>query len=180
MLMPRLFIGIFVPENLKTKIVLLQKEIEKLPAKLKLVELENLHISLSFLGNVEESRIDELKEKLDSVAQAYTKFETKISGLKLIPNENYVRVIALNLQNGVLNLISKHVEKEIGGDVNPPHLTLCRIKSISDKKFFVEKILNLNSDIGKFTVDSLDLVESKLGQNGPVYNSLHKSFLLNK
>lgn len=174
--MVRLFVGIFVPENLKQKIVSLQKEIGKLPINCKFVEPENLHISLSFLGEVEEENVKTISEKLEEVSKTYGKFEVDVSELSLIPNKNYVRVIALETKSEMLQQISRHMEKEIGGDVKPPHLTLCRVKSISDKNIFYQKISDLDSSLGKFVVDSVDLIKSELGTSGPVYTSLHKSF----
>lgn len=174
--MVRLFVGIFVPENLKSKIAGLQGEIAKLPLQCKFVEKENLHISLSFLGEIADEEIGPLKEKLDTVSRSYKKFGVRVSGLSLIPSRNYVRVMALEIRDGIINQISKHVEKEIGGDIKPPHLTLCRVKSISDKNLFLEKISEMDFDAGSFLVESVDLIKSELGSAGPVYSSLHKSY----
>lgn len=176
--MARLFIGIFVPENFKPKIFSLQKEIEKLPLQCKFVEEENLHISFSFLGETPENEIPNIEEKLDAMAKTYQKFDAEVSGIKLIPSKNYVRVIALDVHNGILKTISQHIKQDIGGDVKPPHLTLCRVKSVTDKKAFGEKIFEINSDLNSFLVESIDLIQSKLQRTGPVYTSLHKSLLL--
>ena len=53
----RAFIAIPCPDNLKKGIVRVQDKIKDL-GKLKLVEPENLHFTLKFLGNVDEKKID--------------------------------------------------------------------------------------------------------------------------
>ena len=94
----------------------MQKKIKKLPIKAKFVELENLHLTITFLGEVKESDIIFLKERLDASLKNTNKFYVKLEELKIIPNENYIRVIGINVKNGdnVSNLIKK-VTKSVGG-----------------------------------------------------------------
>src|SRR5437867_10743475 len=134
--MVRLFIGILIPENMKKQIVSLQNELAKLPMQCKFIEKENLHISLSFLGETPENGVESIKEKLEQITQTYQKFNATVSGIKLIPGQNYVRVIALDVRDGILKQISQHIKTYIGGDVKPPHLTLGRVKNITDKKTY--------------------------------------------
>jgi 2'-5' RNA ligase len=176
--MVRCFIGIFIPAEKIEKIVDVQKQIQKLPIVVKLVEKENLHICLSFLGDVEEEKIKEICETLDLICKRYKKFEIEISEIKFIPTENYIRVLALDIKNGVLETIRKNVKNEIGGDSKPLHLTLCRVKKIENKKETVEKIKRIDCNIGKFTIEKISLIKSTLQKTGPVYFSLHDSFLL--
>jgi len=176
--MVRCFVGLFIPTEIKEKIIKIQNQIQKLPITLKLVEAENLHICLSFLGEVKEEKIKNICEKLDSICKRYNKFEVEISGIKLIPSENYVRVLALDVKSNMLESIRKDVEKEIGGDSKPLHLTLCRIKKIEDKKETIEKIKKIESEVGKFEVEKISLIKSTLQKSGPIYTSLYDSFLL--
>jgi 2'-5' RNA ligase len=176
--MVRCFIGFFIPVEIKEKIVNIQKQIQKLPITLKLVEAENLHICLSFLGEVKEERVKDICEKLDSICKRYNKFEVEISGIKLIPTENYVRVLALDVKSSTLENIRKDVESEIGGDSKPLHLTLCRVKKIENKKETIEKIKKIKGEVGKFKIEKISLIKSTLQKAGPIYTSLHDSFLL--
>lgn len=176
--MVRCFIGIFVPEDLKEKISNIQKSIKKLDIVCKFVEMENLHICLSFLGEVDNSEIQKISDKLDGICSRYKKFDVNISGLKMIPSENYIRVLALDVSNEILTTISKNVKNEIGGDVKPPHLTLCRVKSIKNREKFKQAINEINFDVGSFTLNSIQLIKSELKRTGPVYTSLHEGKLL--
>lgn len=177
--MTRCFVGFFVESEVKEKIINLQNTIKKFPMEAKFVEPENLHICLSFLGEVEEQKIEIFSRILDSIAQKFQKFEIEISGIKLIPNEKYIRVLALDVldKNKNLEKISKQIYEKIGGDVKPPHLTLCRVKKIFDKNEFLKKIKEAKSNIGTFVVSSIFLIKSTLQKTGPVYSVLHKSDL---
>ncbi len=175
--MVRCFIGIFAPENIKEKVVTLQNELKHL-INSKMVEKENLHICFSFLGEIEEREIEKIANTMDGIAKNYEKFDVKISGIKLIPSEKYIRVIALGVidEDKIKNL-NKEIKQKIGGDTKPPHLTLCRVKSIPEKKAFLEKIKKIELDFGTMTIDSLCLVKSKLSKSGPIYSIIHRSAL---
>ncbi len=176
----RCFIGFLVPRALKKPIVELQEKIKKLPIKAKFVEPENLHLCFSFLGEKTEKEIEEISAKLDELSKNFKSFEVMVKGVKLIPNEKYVRVIALDVfdENRVLEGLRLEVKRVIGGDSKPAHLTLCRVKNISEKANFLEEIRKIKDiSVGKFTLSSLQLIKSELRRTGPIYTALHESKL---
>jgi len=179
--MLRLFTCVWVPKELKEKIINFQKEIMKLPIKAKYVEVENLHFTITFLGDVKEEDLNKLKEMLDTSIKDIKSFHVKLSELKIIPNEEFIRVIGINIndENGdVSNLIKKVAESMDGKYYEKQKLTLCRVKKIYDKKIvknFIEK--NCNVEIGGFQIDSVALVKSTLTMKGPIYETIHKSML---
>lgn len=177
--MVRCFIGVFVPFALRERILRLQKYIKSSGVDCKLVEYENLHVTLSFLGDVDESRMGLIKNSLDLVAKKFHKFVIGLSGIKFIPSVNFVRVIGLDIidADGFLRRITDQIKKNVGGDVKPPHLTLCRVKNF-DKTKAVSKLLNLDSNCGDFEINSLSLIKSELKFGDPVYSTLHESKLL--
>ncbi len=178
--MVRCFIGVLIPDELKKPIVELQRKIEKLPIKAKFVEPENLHLCFSFLGEKSEEEIEEISAKLDELSKNFKSFEVRVRGIKLIPNERYVRVIALDAfdENRVLEGLRLEVKRVIGGDSKPAHLTLCRVKNISEKTNFLEEIRKIKDiSIGKFILSSLQLIKSELRRTGPIYTVLHESKL---
>jgi 2'-5' RNA ligase len=176
--MVRCFIGIFIPSELRSKIVFIQEQLKKTPIRAKMVEPENLHICLSFLGEIKESEIKGISNSLDFICKRYEKFKVKISGIKFIPSENYIRVLALDVKNGILETIRKNIVNEIGGDSKPPHVTLCRVKGIEDKLNTIRKIKEINYEIGDFIVKEISLIKSVIRRAGPVYTVLHQSSLL--
>jgi 2'-5' RNA ligase len=135
----------------------------------KSVEKENMHITLSFLGEKKESEINEIKNKIDKVAKNSYKREAILTKIKFIPNENFIRVIAVDVVG--LDDLSKSIEKEVGGDVKPPHLTLFRVKNVKDKKTLLEfRKIDINERI---FIDKISIMKSTLTPKGPVYEVIH-------
>ena len=175
--MGRCFIGIFIPDGLKEKLLTLQKLIKNLGVDCRFVEAKNMHLTLSFLGEVPEIEIPKVSQKIDVIAQNFVKFSLMIFGILLIPNRNFIRVIALDVvdETGYLKNLVDCVGAEIGGDVKPPHLTLCRVRKSENKNDIISKLMNSDARIGDFQVDSISLIKSELTRGGPDYTVLHES-----
>ncbi|MEM5790591.1 MAG: RNA 2',3'-cyclic phosphodiesterase [Candidatus Aenigmatarchaeota archaeon] len=176
--MVRCFVGVLIPESLKEKILDLQNYLSSF-IKAKFVEKENLHLCFSFLGEKNEEEIDLIKKSLDEISKNFKTFEIKIKGIKLIPSEKFVRVIALDTfdEKRISESLRFEILNKIDGDSKPLHLTLCRVKSMDRKKFFenIKKIRDL--DIGIFSLNSIQLIKSELSKKGPVYEIIYESRL---
>ncbi len=173
--MQRLFIGIFIPKDLKERILSLQGKIKSVHQGCKFVEPENMHVSLSFIGATEDDKVPDIEQKLSDVCKNFKKFSVRVGGLKIIPSEKYIRVLALDLSSeDNLERLSKEIKINVGGDVKPPHLTLCRIsRPIDDKERFVEKLKGIDWTVGSFVADKVSLISSVVSRSGPTYTSLH-------
>lgn len=175
----RLFTCVWVPDAFREKIKKFQQEMINLPIKAKFVELNNLHLTVSFLGNVNEDKVEYLKNRIDLSVEDTKKFNIKLGGLKIIPNENYIKVFGIQVVSEEMPELIKKVAKYVGGDYHEAtKLTLCRVKNIMDKrkvKEFIEK--NRNVEIGDFEVKSVALVKSTLTRSGPIYETIHESLL---
>lgn len=172
----RCFVGIMVPEHVKSSAAALQDRIVGSGIKCKPVEWENMHICLSFLGDVAET--ESLGRELDAVAGRHGRFEVEIGKIKFVPSENYIRVIVLEATSAddSLEKLRKDVAETVGGDSKPPHLTLCRVKNVEDKRLLVEKFGSVACN-ERFAVDRIQLIKSELGRSGPVYTVMHESML---
>jgi len=177
--MTRCFIGIVLPEKNRNEIIDVQEQFKTLPIDCKFVEPDNLHICLSFLGEIDDRKMGEMKQKLVEIGSSAVKFRAIVSHLKLIPTEKYVRVIALDVfdEQKMLVALSKNILEQIGGDAKPPHITLCRVKNIVNKPLFIEKIKDLKINVSEFAVDKICLIGSELRSQGPVYSVLFEAAL---
>ena len=175
--MVRCFVGVFIPEEVKSYILLLQDELGKLDLDCKMVEPENIHVSLSFLGDVDDKKLEIYKNILLSIADKYRKFSIVAGGIKLIPTEKFVRVIVVDVSNEMLDRLQSDIVEKIGGDAKPPHITLCRIRSPL-KLSQLERIKAVQTKEISFTVDSVELIQSIVTRQGPMYTSIIKSPLL--
>lgn len=176
----RAFVGFFVPEAIKNYVLSLQNELRKLSMSCKMVELNDIHVCLSFLGEVEDGKVSDLCAALTKVCEGNKKFEVFLGDVKTIPSESYIRVIVLEVSDpsGSLKNVCSGVKESIGGDMKPPHLTLCRVKVVSDKFKVLSGIKSLKSTSGlSFPVSSLSLIKSELSRSGPVYNVVYSAEL---
>jgi len=175
----RCFVGFFVPEASKAGLVALQSRLRKLPADCKHVEPENLHVCLSFLGELDEAAVAATEAKLEHVCDESPPFRAIVDGVRMIPNESRVRVVASEVRDaaGSLQRIADRISRDVGGDAKPPHITLCRVRSVLEKDAFVNGVKALRAEETEFDVGEIALIKSELGPSGPAY-SVVKTFKL--
>jgi len=174
--MPRLFVCVWIPKEIIERLNKLQNELRETGAKAKLVEEKNFHVTVTFLGDVEQSKINEIKMKLEACLKNVSEFHVNLNGLKVIPNENYIKVIGVNVKSDELRVLIKNVGTGIGGSFyEEQKITLCRVKGVTNKMFlknFIEKNRDIN--LGSFHVKNVSLVKSTLTQYGPEYETIYK------
>ena len=169
----RSFIALEVPDELRKKIEILQQQLAGLDVKL--VEQQNLHFTLKFLGDVQEAALEEVKDNIRKISSNFSPFNAVIKGVGVFPNTSYVRVVWLGcpdilpLQESVESALSDLFKKEKPS----PHLTIARVRSEHGKdkiQAFVEK--NKGVEIGSFVADRIKLKKSALMPKGPVYEDI--------
>ena len=167
----RLFIGIFLSGEILDYLYEVQNKLKKsLPAKITWVHKKILHLSLKFLGEVNENKIDEIKEKLNKI---------KLDKIGVFPNENYIRVVwvGLNPKEEVIELQQK-IDSELltlfSKDQRfSAHMTFGRVKFIKDKEEF-KKNLKIDIEEKEFEFNEFCLVKSELSKDGPKYEILER------
>jgi len=175
----RCFVGFFVPDAAKGGLVALQDQLRELPADCKCVEPENLHVCLSFLGELDDVAVAAAEAKLEFVCTESPQFRLIAGGAKMIPSESRVRVVALDVRDasGSLQRIADRISREVGGDAKPPHITLCRVRSVREKDAFVDGVKEIRVGGTEFDVGEIALIKSELEPRGPVYSAV-KTFEL--
>jgi RNA 2',3'-cyclic 3'-phosphodiesterase len=173
----RLFIGTFIDRQIFAPIYSeIQKDFNKVISG-KWVEQENLHFTYKFLGAVEETEIPQIEELLSDYLRTYDSvFE--FNRLGVFPNIKEPRVLWLGLFNPdrvVFDISSGIDEKMKSIGFKPerrkflPHVTLIRIKK-SLNTGFVDILKDYNRiDLPPMTSFSVNLIESKLTSEGPIY-----------
>ena len=163
--MVRCFIAIYPIKS--ERVYKIQEEISKF-IEGKEVEKENMHITLSFLGEKSENELVDIRKKLNEISKVCEKRIATLTRVKLIPNENFFRVIAIEVIG--LDDLSEAVRRKIGGDVKPPHLTLFRVRNVKEKTKLFELIkAEINE---KILVDRVCFMKSTLTPKGPIYEVL--------
>ena len=170
----RLFIAVEIDETLRSKIADVQKQLAE--DALKLVEPENLHVTLKFIGEVPDEKAAEIAGRLKAVTMA--PFEVRIGGIGAFPNENYVRVVWIGLE-GALAELAARVEASLEGldyikkdrYEFSSHLTIARVKTRS--KYLSQRLQGLKDlEIGTQLAERFFLVKSTLTPQGPIYEHI--------
>lgn len=166
----RTFISIDIPEEIKREIQKIQECLPKFIGKK--VETENLHLTLKFLGEIDEQKIGEVKIRLGGIN--FNKFESEINEVGVF-SEKFVRIVWLHLSG--CEKLQKKIDESLADLFEPEqrfmsHLTIARIKSLEDKKYFLSELSKIKIPSIKFVVDRFKLKESVLKSEGPVYGTM--------
>jgi 2'-5' RNA ligase len=179
--MIRSFIAIETPKDIRDNIGVLQTRLKpSLGNLVRWVAIENMHLTLIFLGEVKEDFLNKVMEQLTSVVKMVMPFEANINGLGAFPSQRSPRIIWIGMDKGkneVIDLQTK-VEKSlktIGYKPEDrkfhPHLTIGRVKSVIKDS---TKIFDNNYTSRNFPVKSIVLFKSTLRPQGPIYEKLEE------
>jgi 2'-5' RNA ligase len=157
-----------------------QNQLVQTGADLKLVEPQNIHITIRFLGNITPAMAETISAEMKKIQ--FTPFTVQIKGLGAFPNPNYSRVIWAGITTGANQLknVFSQLEPQLRGlGFKPdskgfsPHLTIARVRSGRNKqqlaKFITE---NANYEFGAVNAKCLRLKKSDLTPRGPVYSTI--------
>jgi 2'-5' RNA ligase len=157
-----------------------QNQLAQTGADLKLVEPQNIHITVRFLGNITLAMAEKIFDEMKKIQ--FTPFTVQIKGLGAFPNPNYPRVVWAGITTGAdqLKNIFSQLEPQLRGlGFTPdskgfsPHLTIARVRSGRNKqqlaKLLTEKA---NYEFGAVNAKCLRLKKSDLTPRGPVYSTL--------
>jgi 2'-5' RNA ligase len=174
----RLFIGI--PVKFEEWLQRVYSRVEALRADIKMVEPKNVHITLAFLGEVREEKVDLVKESMKEVK--FSTFSLTFKGLGAFPSLSRPRVIWVGISNGfndlktlrtslVKSLAARGVRPEDGQF--QPHLTIGRVKGpkgVLELMKLIEEMLDI--PLGEQEVREVTLFKSVLTPKGPIYEEL--------
>lgn len=173
--MKRVFVAINLPDEIKDKLVKWQ-EVHK-NFNVRWTKKNSLHITLYFIGWVEEEKIKNISLQLKAIADNYRSFDIYLTEITVGPDKKGPRIIwangfladeLKNLQISIASAVKDFANKTENRPFRP-HLTLARNKGRI--KFFKEDI-----DL-KFRVESFELMESRLLKDGAEYRVI-ESFKL--
>ena len=157
-----------------------QNKLDRSLAKMKLVEIENIHFTLRFLGDTSLTRIEEMKSSLIQIQ--VDPFEIVVHGVGAFPNSRRPRVIWIGVNQNAERIRDLKIEidsrlKEFGYKPEKkrftPHATIARVRFVKDAEKLVKNIDELvDSSIGSMTVSKFNMKKSTLTPSGPIYETL--------
>ncbi|MDR2831233.1 MAG: RNA 2',3'-cyclic phosphodiesterase [Methanobrevibacter sp.] len=176
----RTFLAIDIDENLIANILDIQREFKSTKADVKYVSKENLHLTLKFFGDVDESMLSKISKVVKETLLGFKPIKLDFSGLGAFPSDNHVNVIWIGVfeNNELLNLVNR-LNKGFNGlgfkeEKNfKSHLTIGRMRNSRNKNEVKDIIHNFKGfEVGVMEVFKLSLKKSDLTPAGPVYSDL--------
>jgi len=140
-----------------------------------------LHVTLSFLGEVDETRVDAVRAAARQVAGRHAPFTASISGTGVFPDWRRPHVVWLGLQDeGRLTRLGEDLGEVLASLGFPPdhpfraHLTIGRVSRplSAQQREFLRKALASLSETYPFDATRVVLMRSTLGAGGSEYSEL--------
>ena len=183
----RTFIGFEIPGEVLSQIHDLQARIKVYGLKIRWVRIENIHLTLKFLGDVEAVKINEIADAVSKSAQGYAPISLQAKGIGAFPSIKRPRVLWVGLSGQLESLVG--LQKALDENLEmlgfpkekrpfKGHLTMGRIKDKIEVKKFGDALMDsrgFESEI--FTADRIILYKSELKPSGAVYTKLKSAFL---
>lgn len=189
----RAFIAVEIPlairKTVYKAIAPLQQEIGN---AVRWVPLENMHLTLKFLGDVAPSNVAMLSEMLRAEAELFHCFDFHLSGLGSFPNLKRPRVLYIDIQApATLESLQRGIEsasRKLGYETEErgfsPHLTIGRVKQNvtgAEQQAIRHALGETRIDsLGVTRVDSIHLYKSDLQPTGSIYTRLYSAPLKNR
>ncbi len=179
----RCFIALEIPQSIKDSLQSLQETLKASQADVRWVKPESMHLTLRFLGNIEDTQVEQVKSLLDAVAQDHSVFTLGVKGVGAFPDTQSPKVVWAGLDKGKDKLIqltkalcSHSKAQDLPPEDNPfsPHITLGRVRSRKFRQMLTNALESSAWNCpDSWQVDSIKLYRSELTQEGPVYSVLH-------
>jgi RNA 2',3'-cyclic 3'-phosphodiesterase len=181
----RLFTAIELPEDVRAHLAGVLRALGELPAlrdAISWTEPHTVHITLKFLGEVDERHLPALQRGLALIA--VEPMSLVIDRFLIFPGTGPARVIAANVSGD--SALAGGLFKRIEPTVQPlgiareareykPHVTFGRFRRPSLKATAMSLIRRIDPSLlptPRFTATAFSLIESKLGPGGPTYTTV--------
>jgi len=165
----RCFIGAELPPNVKSKLWKLGRNI-----KGKHVEIENLHITIKFLGELkDDNSISNIISRL-SFIDNYNSIKIKLNGAGIFPSKIKPRVVWIGVISKEFIDFMKNIDDALYPNFKRernyvPHITIARVKALSDDNI---KELGSIGFIDEVEIKKVSILKSTLLPTGPVYSRI--------
>ncbi len=181
----RIFIAVNLPEEIKRKLFEIQQKWADLPVRW--TKKSSLHITLVFLGYVNEQDLYQVCDITKKVARSHQPFFINLNKILFGPPGRSPRMIWIegeknkelsNLRNNLEDALSsgKLVDSEPDNRSFSPHITLARIRM--EEWRHLQRIPKIEEEVDfNFTVNSIEVMESQLSRDGAEYTVLESASL---
>jgi len=179
----RLFIAIALDEDVRQRLAEARRHLAAAPCKVKWVEAQNLHLTLKFLGEVEEGQLEAIAQAMTEAAAPAEPFEMRIAGVGSFPPRGVPRVVWAGVEAPDVHPLHRRLEgilARLGHEPEKralrPHVTMGRVKGREGARQLRALIKTIaGRDFGRCRVGEIVLMRSTLSPTGPTYTPLRRA-----
>jgi len=182
--MTRLFLAIDFPKETKEELESLIGRLSLKYPQVRWEKRERIHLTLKFLGGVEEERIREILEGIKKVTAGIKPFWLQPEKLGYFLRQSLIVWLGVKVQKG-LTQIADNLENEMAKlgfskekRAFSPHITIGRAKRVAPRKKWqriAQEIKNFPTpSFSKFKVKEIILMKSQLTPKGSIYSVVDK------
>jgi 2'-5' RNA ligase len=177
----RAFIAVDIPPLVRERIRSFQLPLRDIPADVKWVRPENMHVTLKFLGDIEGGQVPLVLEKIREAATGLRPFKISLAGTGAFPNGRRARVLWIGVEAGCapLSRLAESIEmrlEPLGFEREKrafaAHLTLGRIQSPAGCEEVIAAMEREPFRTDPYRIEEVVLYQSELKSSGPVYTAL--------
>lgn len=178
----RAFLAVVPPREARDKVEAAREPLKELAPEGRWVHPSLWHLTLKFLGDVEDELIPAVADLVGEVAGRMDSFEVVLSGTGLFPNADRPRILWVGVTEGVEQLRELAESIDVGLDglgFEPdergfqPHMTVARFRENRDAGEVAQQI-GPGEEIARFPVEAVVLMKSVLRPRGPDYTVIEK------
>src|SRR5712692_9187014 len=183
----RTFIAVDLDKTVRNRTVALQETLKESGTEVKWVEPENLHVSLLFLGEVDEREVADVCRIVSETTQQHSSFTMNVETAGCFPHARRPRVLWVGVGAGKQELCAIHDSLEIAlldlgfrreDRKYSPHITLGRVKSDRSTDNLASALAQQAGwKGGEIQVSEVLVMGSKLTPQGPEYTVLSRAKL---
>ena len=183
----RTFVAVDISDEARRSVANLVRELKGYGAEVRWVAPESLHLTLKFLGEIDEARLEEVFQGVQEATEGLGPFRMVLEGLGGFPGLGRPRVLWVGVSEGadILRSLAERVEGSLErrgfpreGRPFSPHLTIGRVKRQSGKlRQLTEDMARRGFGPEEVLVEEVKVMKSDLRPSGAVYTTL-RSFPL--
>ena len=176
----RLFAALDISEDIRKKAAGLIRQFDIVGFDINFVKPANLHFTLKFLGEVDEARMPEIRERIGECVKNIKRFEIDVEGVGFFGSEKFIRTIWIGMSVGkeeairLIESLNRGLDYIRKDEFKPsPHLTIARVVSGRNREQLLDLIKMFEgTKLGKMLVKEIKLKKSILKPGGPEYSDV--------
>jgi 2'-5' RNA ligase len=178
----RTFIAVSLPDHVRDRAIALVRQLQPAAGDVKWTARENLHWTLQFLGDVDDTDLPEVCDAVAAAAANVAAFDIEVRGAGAFPSGSRPRTLWLGAGQGSEKMVALQAAierplRKLGfrgeGRRFVPHVTLGRIRHGRPPRELTTQLDALATfDAGTMAVDEVTVYASTLTPTGSEYHTL--------